>query len=220
MTIARLVLFIAALAATTPTFLPAPVHAESPADLLRGRVLDLLRQPPSTYTAEAWANIGPGGSVRAQLVGILRDADYDARLRARCARALGVMPSREARQVLWQMVYAPGEPDVIRSASLAAIGNAFQGEVLYEIAPFLTDEAEAMRRGAIEALGAIRDTRARSQLEGHLIRETSIDLRLLCEAAVSKHKSWERAEDKRRASEILPGTTRPDGDPMHGVVDR
>ena len=74
---------------------------------------------------------------------------------------------------------------------------------LQELAIFLQDRSEPMRKGAARGLGLIRDHRVRSILLNALSREKSMDVRLEIDRAVGIAARWEKEEERRRQQQFM-----------------
>jgi hypothetical protein len=183
-------------------------HAQMPRDLHHHRIMKQLSSPVKQSTARDWRGLGPRLGTNEMLIGHVYNIDLSDLIRLRSIQALAFFSTKRSQQFLWQVVYDRFLTDDYKRMALTSLGGAFQETVMLELARFLKKESPSLRAGAISGLGLVRNSRARSILEGHLPDEADIDLRMSCERAIAQVAAWEKSEELGRL-ETLRGAQIP-----------
>lgn len=196
-----LLLLIALLAPLVPTASAEPM-------LHRERIIDALTRPVSESTKTQWMHIGPPRETNDILVSLVQGRGVPRVYALRAMEVLAFFPTKQSKQVLWQIVYDRETDDLRRKVALRSLGAGWQGEVLFDVAGFLDDPSAVLREGAVMGLGLIDDPRVTSILENRLYQEDSIQVRLAVEKALDQSRRLDVERARAQAHELLPQTPR------------
>lgn len=176
--------------------------------LHRERIIDALTRPVSQSTKTDWYSMGPPRTTNELLVDLAQGKGVPRIYQLRALEVLAFFPTKQSKQVLWEIVYDREADDMRRKVSLRSLGAGWQGEVLYDLIGFMDEESPTLREGAVLGLGLIDDPRVTPLLENRLYREETIRVRLVIEKALEQSRRVDVDRAKRDADSVFNHSVR------------
>jgi HEAT repeat protein len=184
---------LVALALATVTLALAGVaHAEAPSrESQRSALLGLLRAYEPKVDGVTLARIGP--DVNSLLVEYGTAPKGIPGMRLRALAWLRWYPTKQTKQILMELAYAPKVDTTTRRVAVRALAQAFGGEVVPVLQTFLGHGDVFVREAAVYGLGDIDDPRVEPLLTSHEASEPEIAVRDAIERVLEKRRKAERA---------------------------